>query len=54
MLPLDKAVGRDAFGRIRAFQGNPYGIEGKSIGKKVEEISTNKFIRLGDLCDQLR
>ncbi len=57
MLPMKKAKGREAFRRLKAYQGTPSRFENEEMETfpkaNVYNLSTRRFIRLNELSKQL-
>lgn len=57
MLPMTKAKGREAFGRLKAYSGVPGELEGEefeSISKAhLDQLGSRRFIRIGELSKHL-
>lgn len=58
MLPMKKQKGRRAFERLEAYSEVPSELEGEEMetisGANVDQLSTRRFIRLGELSKSLR
>lgn len=58
MLPMQKSKGRRAFNRLEAYPGVPSKLEGEEMekisGADVNQLSTRRFIRLGELSKHLK
>jgi large subunit ribosomal protein L13 len=57
MLPYKRARGRDAMSRLKIYVGVPAEFEGKESAKiaeaNMDRLSSNKYLRLGDLSKKL-
>lgn len=58
MLPIRKSKGREAFDRLSAYSGIPSQFEGEDMEtfpkSNVNQLSTRRFIRLGELSKHLK
>lgn len=52
MLPYKKDKGAKAFRKLKVFVGNPENLEGKKIGKNVDDLRS-KYITLNNLSKRL-
>jgi len=53
MVPTDKQRGRDAFGRIRVYVGNPYDDADVLPDTSLDRLSNIRFVHLGEVSEQL-
>ncbi len=58
MLPYKKDKGREAYRRLEVHSGLPSKLEDEEIetfeGSNIEQLNTRRFIRLGELSNQLQ
>ncbi len=54
MLPYKRPRGRDAFGRVRMYLGNPYDEDGEVLeGTSLDRLSNTEFVELGEISAKL-